>query len=99
MFCALSLRQLRLNVDFSLFYIPLAMSTAEILTGTGVKIELETVEVDVLVLIWIETGDINGEERELVQTHAGKKDNYATNDELYKEIFGVIVHILPYILQ
>ena len=47
------------------------MSIPETLTGIGERIEVETAEVDVLVLILIETGDINGEEKELVGIHAG----------------------------
>ena len=48
------------------------MSTLEILTDTGVRIEVETRVVVVLVWISTETGDINGVVRVLVHIHAGK---------------------------
>ena len=44
------------------------MNTAGTLTDTGEKIAPLTVELVALELILIETGDINGEEKELVFT-------------------------------
>ena len=48
------------------------MSTLEMLTDTGVRIEVKTWVVVVLVWILTEIGDMNGVERVLVRIHAGK---------------------------
>ena len=48
------------------------MSTLEMLTDTGVRIEVKTWVVVVLVWILTEIGDMNGVERVLVKIHAGK---------------------------
>ena len=63
-------RSIELNI-FHLHTIFTDMSIAGTLIDIGGKIEDKTVEVVVLVWIWIEIGDMNGEVREQVQIRVG----------------------------
>ena len=75
------------------------MSTLEMLTDTGVRIEVKTWVVVVLVWILTEIGDMNGVERVLVRIHAGKvlKMLSCITSFVKRHMYNIYIYIYIYI--